>query len=249
MLAGVIFLCVFLTSILSGLVGMAGGVILMALLVATLPTASAMIMHGLIQAMANGSRVWFIRQHMQWHLMPTYFAGVVMVGVLFWVFKISWSAPVILIAIGIIAWLPILMPKNLALDVTRKPVTLLCGITVTATQLLAGTSGPLLDAFFQGSRLNRFEMVCTKAFTQAVGHTVKVVYFTWLSLSASEPLHHLVNATFVLLLLATSLGGTRIGTWLLHKVNESNFRRMTSVIIAILGTFVAGGGAMQLMEG
>ena len=249
MLAGVIFLCVFLTSILSGLVGMAGGVILMALLVATLPTASAMIMHGLIQAMANGSRVWFIRQHMQWHLMPTYFAGVVMVGVLFWVFKISWSAPVILIAIGIIAWLPILMPKNLALDVTRKPVTLLCGITVTATQLLAGTSGPLLDAFFLGSRLNRFEMVCTKAFTQAVGHTVKVVYFTWLSLSASEPLHHLVNATFVLLLLATSLGGTRIGTWLLHKVNESNFRRMTSVIIAILGTFVAGGGAMQLMEG
>ena len=249
MLAGVIFLCVFLTSILSGLVGMAGGVILMALLVATLPTASAMIMHGLIQAMANGSRVWFIRQHMQWHLMPTYFAGVVMVGVLFWFFKISWSAPVILIAIGIIAWLPILMPQNLALDVTRKPVTLLCGITVTATQLLARTSGPLLDAFFQGSRLNRFEMVCTKAFTQAVGHTVKVVYFTWLSLSASEPLHHLVNATFVLLLLATSLGGTRIGTWLLHKVNESNFRRMTSVIIAILGTFVAGGGAMQLMEG
>ena len=146
MLAGVIFLCVFLTSILSGLVGMAGGVILMALLVATLPTASAMIMHGLIQAMANGSRVWFIRQHMQWHLMPTYFAGVVMVGVLFWFFKISWSAPVILIAIGIIAWLPILMPQNLALDVTRKPVTLLCGITVTATQLLAGTSGPLLDA-------------------------------------------------------------------------------------------------------
>ena len=248
MLAGVIFLCVFLTSILSGLVGMAGGVILMALLVATLPTASAMIMHGLIQAMANGSRVWFIRQHMQWQLMPTYFAGVVMVGVLFWFFKISWSAPVILIAIGIIAWLPILMPKNLALDVTRKPVTLLCGITVTATQLLAGTSGPLLDAFFQGSRLNRFEMVCTKAFTQAVGHTVKVVYFTWLSLSASEPLHHLVNTAFVLLLLATSLGGTRIGTWLLHKVNESNFRRMTSVIIAILGTFVTGGGAMQLID-
>ena len=83
MLAGVIVLCVFATSVLSGLVGRAGGVILLALLVATLPTASAMIMHGLIQAVANGSRVWFIRKHVQWRLMPLYFAGVLVIALIF----------------------------------------------------------------------------------------------------------------------------------------------------------------------
>ena len=103
MLASVIVLCVFATSVLSGLVGMSGGVILLALLVATLPTASAMIMHGLIQAVANGSRVWFIRKHVQWHLMPLFFAGVLLVALIFGTTRITWSAPIILIAIGVVS--------------------------------------------------------------------------------------------------------------------------------------------------
>ena len=114
-------------------------------------------------------------------------------------------------------------------------------------QLLVGASGPLLDAFFQKSNLNRFEIVSTKAFTQTVGHLVKVAYFTWLSLQATEPMHHLLNAGYLLLLLIASLAGTRIGTWLLHRINEVNFRRMTSVILAILGTVAGAGGVVQLI--
>ena len=103
MLASAIVLCVFATSVLSGLVGRAGGVILLALLVATLPTASAMIMHGLIQAVANGSRAWFIRKHVQWRLMPLYFAGVLVIALIFGTTRIIWSAPTILIAIGVVS--------------------------------------------------------------------------------------------------------------------------------------------------
>ena len=249
MLAALIFVGVFVTSILSGLTGMAGGVVLLALLILTLPTSSAMILHGVIQAMANGSRVWFIRDHMLWRLMPMYFAGVVLIGILFWVTQISWSAPVILIAIGFIAWLPVLLPERLGLDITKQPVALLCGITVTAAQLLAGTSGPLLDVFFQKSKLSRFEIVATKAFTQAVGHIVKVIYFFWLSLTRSDQLHELVNILFILVLLTVSLFGTKLGTLLLHRIDESNFRRMTTVIILILGTLVGLGGTVQLITG
>lgn len=249
MLAVLIFVGVFITSILSGVTGMAGGVVLLALLILSLPTSSAMIMHGVIQSMANGSRVWFIREHMQWQLMPMYFTGVVVVAVLFWATQISWSAPMILIAIGFIAWLPVLLPERLGLDIARQPVALLCGITVTAAQLLAGTSGPLLDVFFQKSKLSRFEIVATKAFTQTVGHVVKVVYFLWLTLTRSENLHELVNVIFLSALLAISLFGTKLGTVLLKRIDEISFRRITTAIILVLGTLVGIGGVFQLLTG
>ena len=249
MLAVVIFIGVFATSVLSGLVGMAGGVVLLALLVLTLPTASAMILHGVIQAVANGSRVWFIRQHMQWRLMPSYFAGVVVIGTFFWLTTISWSAPMILIAIGFISWLPVLIPRDLGFDITRKPVSLLCGITVTAAQLLAGTSGPLLDVFFQTEKLSRFEIVATKAFTQAVGHIVKVAYFTWLTIEASQAMHELVGVFYLMAFVLASLLGTKLGTQLLHRINEANFQRMSRVLILILGTAVGVGGIVQIVTG
>lgn len=178
-----------------------------------------------------------------------YFTGVVLIGILFWATQISWSAPVILIAIGFIAWLPVLLPDRLGLDITRQSVALLCGITVTAAQLLAGTSGPLLDVFFQKSNLSRFEIVATKAFTQAVGHIVKVVYFFWLTLTRSDQLHELVNIVFLTVLLVVSLFGTKLGTMLLHRIDERSFRRMTTVIILILGTLVGVGGTVQLITG
>ena len=138
-------------------------------------------------------------------------------------------------------------PKGIGLDITRPLTTFICGLSVTVAQLLVGASGPLLDAFFQKSNLNRFEIVSTKAFTQTVGHLVKVAYFTWLSLQATEPMHHLLNAGYLLLLLVASLAGTRIGTWVLHRINEVNFRRMTSVILAILGTVAGASGVVQLI--
>ena len=46
----VIFVSVLGTSILSGVIGMAGGLLLMGVLVSLLPVAGAMIVHGAVQA-------------------------------------------------------------------------------------------------------------------------------------------------------------------------------------------------------
>ena len=64
----VILLSVLGTSILSGILGMAGGMILMAILVSTVSVAAAMMIHGAVQATANGSRAWFLRSHIHYFL-------------------------------------------------------------------------------------------------------------------------------------------------------------------------------------
>ena len=96
-----IILAVFLTSVLSGVLGMAGGIILMAVLISTLSVSSAMIAHGLVQATANGSRAVFLRQHIQWSILPAYLLGAVLATGLFVSLAIVPDVSMILICIGL----------------------------------------------------------------------------------------------------------------------------------------------------
>ena len=66
---------VLATSAISGVLGMAGGMILMAILVSTVSVSAAMLIHGAVQATSNGSRAWFLRSHIQWHILPAYCLG------------------------------------------------------------------------------------------------------------------------------------------------------------------------------
>src|SRR5210317_629072 len=60
----------FATSVLSGIVGMAGGMVLLVILISLLPVSSAMVLHAATQFTANGSRALLLRKHILWALLP-----------------------------------------------------------------------------------------------------------------------------------------------------------------------------------
>ena len=70
-----------------------------------------------------------------------------------------------------------MLPKRLSLDVSKKPIGILAGIVVVASNLLSGTGGPLLDIFFQKVKMTRHQVVATKAVAQSLGHISKVIFF------------------------------------------------------------------------
>ena len=70
MIATVILLTVLATAIISGILGMAGGLALMAVLTSLLPVSGAMILHGAVQAASNGARFVFLRDRMMWGVLP-----------------------------------------------------------------------------------------------------------------------------------------------------------------------------------
>ena len=239
---------ILLTSLLSGMVGMAGGLILIVVLVLLMPVPSAMILHGIVQGVANGSRFWFLREYAAWRILPWYFVGVILTTVLFSVLFIVADPAVVIMAAGGLPWVSQFTPERFKLDVTRPLVACICGIVVTAVQLVAGASGPVLDAFYQRTSLNRFEIVATKALTQAVGHAVKVGYFVYIgSTLASEP-HVLLSWWVIALAVFLSLLGTRIGTRFLERISEARFRRWTNLIVLALGATFAVGGAIDLIS-
>ena len=247
-LAAGILLAVLATSVLSGILGMAGGVILMAVLVATLSVSGAMVLHGAVQAASNGARFVFLRQHMMWSVVPPYMAGAALVVILFSLASFVPDPAVVLVLVGTLPWLARILPKTGKLDV-RQPVTAMCcGSVVTGAQLLAGASGPLLDAFYVNTPVDRFRVVATKAFTQTLGHLVKLAYYATLGgLAWGEAAAGAVPIWIILAGMATAVVGARIGTRFLARFEDNQFRRVSQWVILALATLCIVGGLRQII--
>ncbi len=239
---------VLATAVLSGVIGMAGGVLLMAVLVTLLPVASAMILHGAVQAASNGARFLFLREHVIWGIMPFYAVGALVAVALFVSLALVPDPALVLILVGSFPWLARLVPMLRGLDVRRPVTAVACGASVTAAQLLAGASGPLLDAFYLRTEVDRRSIVATKGLTQAAGHVVKIGYYAWVSTAvldefsvAGVPIW-IMGAGIVLAVL-----GAGIGTRLLEKFDDRQFRRVTGWVILGLGALCIVKGVHDLL--
>lgn len=230
------------TSIVSGILGMAGGMILMAILVSLVSVAAAMMIHGAVQATSNGSRAWFLREHIQWHILPGYVLGAAIALSAFWFLSLVPNANVILIVVGIFPWLARMLPKLGGLDISRKATSLACGVVVTTAQLFAGASGPLLDVFYLNSPLNRYQIIASKALTQTLGHLLKLLYYGLIiGVVDSAPLW------FYAIAMASAVAGTRIGTRLLEHVTDARFRQTSGYVILAIAAACVIKGSLELL--
>lgn len=246
MLEALILGTVLLTSVVSGIFGMAGGMILMAVLVSVLSVGAAMMLHGAVQAVANGSRAWFLREHIQWRILPAYALGAALTVAVFIALTLVPDADLILIIVGVLPFLARAVPHLKGLDVTHLPTATACGIIVTAAQLFAGASGPLLDVFYLNAPLNRFQIIASKAITQAAGHVLKLVYYG-LIVGVTDSVPAWLYAVAILV----ALTGTRLGTRLLERhFTDDRFRRVSSLVILLIAAVcVVKGGWGYLTAG
>lgn len=233
----IILISVLLTAVLSGVLGMAGGMILMAILVAAVPVASAMMLHGAVQAMSNGSRTLFLWRHVQWRILPPYLAGAALAVAGFASVALVPDAGVVLLLVGAMPFVARFTPRLNALDMNHAPTAVICGASVTAAQLLAGASGPLLDMFYLNTSLTRHQVVASKAITQTIGHLLKLGYYGML-VGVAEA----VPWWMFPLAMLTAVAGTRIGTRLLDRLADETFRRVS-------GWFILGIAGVCLVQG
>src|SRR5512141_1563266 len=75
LLFSVLALSTLVTSFISGILGMAGGMILMGVLLAVLPLPAAMMLHGISQLAANGWRALMLREQVDWRVIRGYAIG------------------------------------------------------------------------------------------------------------------------------------------------------------------------------
>jgi hypothetical protein len=78
--------------------------------------------------------------------------------------------------IGVFSFFGFIIPFNLALDIAKPVMALVCGLLVTVAQMLAGASEAVLNIFYVQSKLSRCEIFGTKAITQTLRHIIKLGY-------------------------------------------------------------------------
>lgn len=232
---------VFTTSTLSGVFGMAGGLILLALLLVILPVGTAIAVQGIIQIVANGSRALLSRAFIDWRILGTMMAGLATAGVILWIVRYVPALATVYVAVGlmpVLVWIP---ASWLQLDAAKPLHAFACGFLGGGLNLTVGVSGPSIDIFFIRTTLDRRTIVATKAAMQVLSHLSKVVFY-W-------------NATFVLspsewgavaLAAPFAIAGTSAGYWILQRMTDVNFRAWMRWIVTAIGAYYLAQGILLL---
>ncbi len=244
-LTALIAATVVATATLSGIFGMAGGIVLMGMFLVVLPVGSAMMLHGTTQAVSNGYRAFLTRDHIVWPIFTLYIGGAVLSLAILSAISFVPDKALVFICVGAVPFAAAALPARFSLDITRPGMPVFCGFIITLINLVAGVAGPLLDAFFVRSDLTRHQVVATKAVTQTLSHLMKLVYFGILvrevAIEANGDLATLPWWLYVMVIPCAMLG-TTVGTKILDKISDTNFRKWSQWIILTLGAICIARG-------
>jgi len=241
----ILALAALATSFISGILGMAGGMILMGVLLALLTVPQAMVLHGVTQLAANGWRAWLWRPAIDWRVFRGYAYGSLAALAAFALVQVLVSKPVALLVLGATPFIGLALPEKLMLDVQKRGHPFACGVVCTGLQLLAGVSGPILDVFFVRSNMDRRAVVATKASTQSLGHIIKIAYFGALVAAASRGS---VDWRLAALMVLLAIAGTTLSRRVLEALTDASFRQWTRWTVMTLGVAYLGTGAWMLLN-
>jgi len=243
MLISGLFASVLVTSFLSGIFGMAGGLILMGILVAVLPVSTAMVLHGVTQMASNGWRCFVWRKYIHLGVLKGYLIAALVCVALFTAVRFQPNALVVYVFLGVLPFAPYLLPPKYVPDVSKPMGPYACGFLVTALQLTAGVSGAMLDVFYVKSPLTRQQVVATKAFTQTIGHFLKLIYFAFLvDMGTDAFLPWWVYGLCVV----TAMLGTTLAKGVLHRMDDAQFRRWSQWVLNAIGLAYLGKAAAMV---
>jgi uncharacterized membrane protein YfcA len=220
---------IFVTSFVSGVFGMAGGLILLGLLLVFLDVPTAMVTLSIIQFTANGWRAALWWRYVRWRIFAFYVVGAAAAFVLMRFIAFIPDKALVYLALGLTPFLAELVPERLRPNIEWRGVPFATGVLTTFMQLLSGVGGLFLDMFFQKSALDRKTTVATKAMTQTFGHILRGAYFGSFGIVGdSVPMWSFLPA------IVLAIAGTSLAPLVLERMTDHGFRQWTRTIIFAL---------------
>ncbi len=233
------------TAFLSGIFGMAGGMILIGILLVLLPLPQAMALHAVTQMASNGWRGLLWWRHVRVKAAAGYLIGAsaAMAAWSFW--RYVPSLPVATLFLGLTPFAVRLLPPALQPDASRPGHGVIYGAICMSLLLLTGVAGPLIDAYFLGGTLDRREIVATKALCQLFGHGVKLAYFSGIVDQAAS-----LDPAMMAVAIAASMIGTSAARRFLEAMSDTQYRVWAArIITSISGFYVLQGAYLMVAPG
>lgn len=232
----VLVVAAFATAMLSGLIGMGGGILLLATLFCFLSHAEAIPTHAAVQLASNSTRMAAFRRDVHWPTFGRFLSGALPGGaaglaLLFYVGPAEASEPYLKMAVGVYILVAAHLPKG------PKHATAgrwwdfpLMGLVAGTAALTVGAVGPLIAPLFARRDFVKERLVATKAACQILLHAVKIPAFLWLRSFDYDRL-----GLITLLMILAVIPGTLAGKRLLRHVSEAGFVTLYRVALTVAG--------------
>lgn len=236
--AGVLIAAAIGTSIISAIVGMAGGITLLAIMLLFLDPLVAIPLHAIVQVFSNGSRSLIHRKQIQWRILWPYLIPLLPLG--WWSLELAQKFPpdIARSLIGIFVLVATWRPGWLLLGThpgNAKPELRFLGLgaVVGFLNVTFGATGPLIAPFFLNLDLTRFQLIGTKAACQMGSHIAKIVVFGIAGFAYAQ------WAGILATLCLGVIFGTWLGTRILGYVNEVWFVRIYRLVLTAVAINLA----------
>lgn len=220
-------LLALLTSTLTAVTGIGGGMILIALMPGLLPGAAIVPVHAMVQLFANASRALFGWRFLRWEFALAFVAGGIVGGLLAAGIRseIDLEYTPLLIAAFILytVWGPSLRLKR-----PPRGEFALIGMVQTGLSMLVGATGPMGQASLLRHGLQRDALVVTGALMTTFTHLIKVLLFVLLGF---------VFVDYWKIILGMTAGvviGAFIGTHIRYRIDEKIFRQILKWALTLL---------------
>src|SRR5436309_7070700 len=229
------------SAFLSGLFGMAGGLILIGVLLTILPLPSAMVLHAVTQMASNGWRAFLWRGHIRWRPVAVYLIGCALALGAWSITRYVPDKPIALLLLGATPFMARLLPSNLRPNPDSIWQGSFYGSICMGLMLMTGVSGPLMDTFFLGGKFDRRGIVATKATCQVASHFVKLIYFGGIIDQAAT-----LDPVLAAVAVAASMLGTTLARRIREAMRDAQFRTCATRISTTVACYYVGDGSRPL---
>lgn len=217
----------FLTSALAAVMGLGGGMLLIAAMPGLLPPQAIIPVHAFTQLASNASRAGFAWRHIAWEIVPAFTLGAVLGawlgGEIYDQLELSWLPAVIGVLILLVTWVPLpQVPGGGQVALT------VLGFYQTGLGMIAGATGPLGASLLMRRNPERDWVVVNTALYMALNHALRLAAFALLGFSFGPwwPL--------MLAMAAAVIVGSWVGTRLRARIPQRNFTTLFKTLVTVL---------------
>lgn len=242
---GVLCAASLFTAGVSAVLGMAGGIMLLAVMLLFLEPAIAIPIHAIVQLTSNGSRTVIHARRIRLDLLWPYALLLLPAGALTLPIVQYAPADALRLAIGLFVIVATWRRRWLLLGfdpdrIPERPRFALVGAGAGALGPLVGATGPFIAPFFLGLGLTRHELIGTKAACQATGHLAKMILFG----AAGFAFLDYAGPTAAMAL--SVVAGTWLGTRLLDRLDDDRFTLLYKVTLTLVAIRLVWSGLAAL---
>ena len=236
----ILILAAFITSSISAVLGMGGGIILLGIMALIIPEGYKVIaLHGMVQLFSNTTRSFVFKNYLKKnHLIQFFIGAIIGVGIsaliilmLIYYFDVSSAnqikVEVLKPVIGLfIVWNLFLKgPKKEKKSDSFIPVGLVAGLS----SIFVGAVGPLIAPFFLGKNLNKENIIANKAASQMITHISKIPLFIYFF-----NMDYIAEIRILLPLIFAVYIGTNFGKKILSFIPEKLFKKIFKITLFVI---------------